>query len=149
VARRFGVTCLYLLLGYKEAADLDIHRQEPGPTPIEVPDEKGHVTVKPFGQCSTDEMRRALRRKRKPASSKPLPPEAEARAERYSEAVARRFPKGQGTRVQVRVRNEKGKAVLDFKGVPLEQVGHLIEALAGELSPENPLSRLPQAARPA
>jgi len=68
VARRFGVNCLHLLLGYKEAADLDINLAEPGPTLIEVPDEKGQVTAKPFGQCSVEDMRRALRRKRKPAS---------------------------------------------------------------------------------
>ena len=79
-----------------------------------------------------EEMRRALRRKRKPASSKPLPPEAEAHAEQYSEAVAGRFPKG--TRVKVQVRNEKGKAVLDFKGIPVDQVEQLVEALAGQLA---------------
>jgi hypothetical protein len=98
-----------------------------------VPDEKGHVTAKPFSACSVDEMRRALRRKRMPASSKPLPPEVEARAEQYSEAVARRFPKGKGTRVKALVRNEKGKAVMDFKGIPVEQLGLLAEALMAEL----------------
>ena len=38
VARRFGVTCLSLLLGYKEAADVEVNRDEPGSTVIEVPD---------------------------------------------------------------------------------------------------------------
>jgi hypothetical protein len=37
VARRFGVTCLYLLLTYAEAADLEVNHEEPGPTLIEVP----------------------------------------------------------------------------------------------------------------
>ena len=149
VARRFGVTCLDLLLSYTEAADVEVNREEPGPTAIEVPDEKGHVTPKPFSECSVDEMRRALQRKRKPASSKPLPAEAEARAEQYSEAVAGRFPKGQGTRVKVALRNQKGKAVLDIKGIPLEQVGQLAEALAGELPPVNAVSALGPAARPS
>ena len=111
VARRFGVTCLYLLLTYAEACGLELNYEEPGATPIEVPDEKGHVTVQPFSQCSVDQMRRALQRKRRPTSSKPLPPEVEARAEQYSEAVALRFPKGKGTRVKVLVRNEKGRAI--------------------------------------
>jgi hypothetical protein len=133
VARRFGVTCLNLLLGYKEAADVKVNCEEPGPTLIEVPDEKGHVTTQPFSACSVDEMRRALRRKRMPASSKPLPPEVEARAEQYSEAVARRFPKGKGLRVKALVRNEKGKAVMDFKGIPVDQLGLLAEALTDEL----------------
>jgi hypothetical protein len=108
VTRRFGVTCLSLLLGYKEAADVEVDRDQPGPTVMEVPDDKGHVTAKPFAQCSVEEMRRALRRKRNPASSKPLPPEVEARAEQCSEAVALRFPQGKGTRVKAVVRNEKG-----------------------------------------
>ncbi|WP_224371874.1 hypothetical protein [Hyalangium versicolor] len=133
VARRFGVTCLNLLLSYKEAADVEVNAEEPGPTPIEVPDEKGQVSVQPFGACSVDQMRMALQRKRKPASTKPLPSESLVLAEQYSEAVAQRFPKGTGTLVKVTVRNQKGKAVLDIKGIPLEQVSKLAEALGGEL----------------
>ena len=132
LAQRFGVNCLALLLSYKEAADLDINLAEPGPTLIEVPDDKGQVTAKPFGQCSVEDMRRALRRKRKPALSKPLPPEAEARAEQYHQAVTGRFPKG--TRAEVALRNYKGKAVLDFKGIPWEQVEQLIEVLTSQLA---------------
>ncbi|HVG64036.1 MAG TPA: hypothetical protein VNA24_36065 [Hyalangium sp.] len=131
VARRFGVTCLYLLLTYKEAADIEVNHEDPGDTLIEVPDDKGQVTAKPFGDCSVDQMRRALQRLRKPASSKPLTPEAEALAEQYSEAVTGSFPKG--ARVKVAVRNQKGKAVLDFKGIPLEQVNQLVEALSGQV----------------
>jgi hypothetical protein len=133
VARRFGVTCLYLLITYKEAADIEVNHEDPHGTLIEVPDDKGQVTSKPFGECSVEQMRRALQRLRKPASSRPLPPEAEALAEQYSEAVTSRFPKG--ARVKVLMRNQKGKAVLDFKGIPLEQVGQLVEALSGQLPP--------------
>jgi hypothetical protein len=133
VARRYGVTCLYLLLTYKEATDIPVNHGEPGGTLIEVPDDKGQVTAKPFGECSVEQMRRAIQRKRKPASSKPLPPEAEALAEQYREAVTGRFPKG--TRVKVLVRNEKGEAVLDFKGIPLKQVLQLAAALTEELPP--------------
>jgi hypothetical protein len=141
VTRRFGVTCLSLLLSYKEAADLELTPEEPGATPIEVPDEKGQVSVQPFSACSVEQMRRALQRKRKPSSSKPLPPEKVALAEQYSEAVAARFPKGSGALVKVAVRNQKGRAVLDFKGIPLEQVSQLAAALTGELPP---VSELPQ-----
>jgi hypothetical protein len=59
--------------------------------------------------------------------------EAETLAEQYREAAAGRFPKG--TRVKVLVRNEKGKAVLDFKGIPCEQVSQLVAMLTGELPP--------------
>jgi len=143
VARRFGVTCLYLLLSYKEAADVEVNPEEPGPTPIEVPDEKGQVTVQPFSACTVEQMRRAVQRKRRPASSKPLPAEKVELAEQYSEAVALRFPAGKGALVKVTVRNQKGQAVLDFKGVPVEQVSLLAQALTGELPLVSEEPRLP------
>jgi len=133
VARRYGVTCLYLLLTYKDAVDLEVNHEEPGSTLIDVPDDKGQVAAKPFGDCTVEQMRRALQHKRKPGSTKPLPQEAEVLAEQYREAVTGRFPKG--VRVKVLVRNEKGKAVLDFKGIPVEQVSQLAAALTGELPP--------------
>lgn len=127
VTRRFGVTCLYLLLTYQEAAALEINHDEPGDTLIDVPQADGQVTALPFKACSVDQMRKALQLKRKPSSNKPLPPEAMARAEQLQEAVAGHFPKG--VSVKVTVRNLKGKAVLDFKGIPWEQVDQLIQAL--------------------
>ncbi len=130
VARRFGVTCLYLLLTYTEAADVEVKHEEPGPTLIEVPGEDGQVQAKPFSACSVEELRKALQRKRKPASSKPLPKEAVELAGQYQEAVVGLFP--QGSRVKVTVRNQKGKAVLDFKGIPVEQVARLAEMLTGQ-----------------
>ncbi|WP_044199040.1 hypothetical protein, partial [Hyalangium minutum] len=133
VARRFGVTCLSVLLTYAEAAGLELNHEDPGPTPIEVPDENGNVTEQPFGACSVDQMRRALQRKRRPTSSKPLPPEKVALAEQYSEAVAQRFPKGKGTLVKLALRNQKGRAVVDIKGIPLEQLLLLAEALTAQL----------------
>jgi len=144
VARRFGVTCLYLLLTYTEAADLELNHEEPGSTVIEVPNAHGQVAAKPFSQCSVEEMRKALLRRRKPASSKPVPPEVLALADQYREAMASRFPKGVLFKVQVR--NQKGKAVLDFKGIPAEQVAKLIEALSGELPPVSSVPRLEKVA---
>jgi hypothetical protein len=149
VARRFGVTCLSLLLTYAEATGLELNHEEPGPTPIEVPDQNWHVAVQPFSACSVDQMRRALQRKRKPSSLKPLPPEKVQLAEQYSVAVARRFPKGKGTRVTALVRNEKGKAVMDFNGIPVGQVLQLAEALTAPLPPVPEGPQLPQPVRPS
>jgi hypothetical protein len=128
IARRYGVTCLYLLLIYKEVADVEANHAEPGDTVIEVPGENGAVTSKPFGECSVAEMRLAIRRKRKPTSSKPLPSGEMALADQVREAVTGRFGPGEAVRVQVR--NHKGKAVLDFKGIPLSQLAKLSEALS-------------------
>lgn len=127
VARRFGVTCLYLLLTYKEVADLELNHEDPGGTLIEVPGADGQVTTRPFSACSVGQLREALRRKRKPASSKPLPAEAVALADHYRDTMKDWFPKG--VRVKVLLRNQKGKAVLDIKGIPLEEVSQLAEAL--------------------
>ena len=91
------------------------------------------MSTLPFSRCTVDQLRRALRRKRKPSSTKPLPPRRWRCAEQVSEAVALRFPKGKGARVKVAVRNQKGKAVLDFKGIPAEQLLLLAEALTAEL----------------
>jgi len=85
-----------------------------------------------------------LQRKRRPASSKPVPPETVVLADRYREAVTGRFPKG--ALIKVVVRNQKGKAVLDFKGIPVEQVAKLIEALSGELPPVREMRLVEQVA---
>ncbi len=134
IALRFGTTCLYHLLTYAEAADMKVNYAEPGGHLIEVPDAKGEVTSKPFSRCSVDEMRRAIHRKRKPTSSKPLPSEERALADRYLTAVTNRLPKGTSLRVQMR--NHQGNTVLDFKGLPLAQVRLLIQALQAQLPPE-------------
>jgi hypothetical protein len=62
-----------------------------------------------------------------------LPPEVEALGDRYQEAVTKLFPLG--TKVTVVVRNQEGKAVLDFKGIPVGQESKLVALLTGELPP--------------
>ncbi len=126
---RFGVTCLSLLLTYTEVADIPLVHESPGGTVIEVPGDTGAPEFKLFSACTVDEMRKAIQRKRKPTSSKPLPAEDVALVDQYREAVTGRFTKGDGVRVQIR--NSKGKAVVDFKNIPLSQVAKLSEALAG------------------
>jgi len=142
VAVRFGVTCLYLLTIYREAANVKVNPEEPGLTLIEVPGKNGEVTKKPFSACSVDEMRKALRLKRKPASSKPVPAEDVALAEQYRAALQGQFP--QGSNVQVQVRNEKGSSVLDFKSIPVARVGTLILALMDHVPPASELRRAEQ-----
>jgi hypothetical protein len=136
VSRRFGVTCLHLLLIYAKATNLEVNRAEPGNHVIEVPDEKGQVSPLPFGSCSVEQMRRALQRKRKPASIKPVPAEAEALAKQYREVV-KSIPAA--ARVEVQVRSQKGKAVLDLKGIPVEQARQLLAALTAEQPPAEPV----------
>jgi hypothetical protein len=133
VARRYGITCVYLLLTYGVVADLKINHEEPGDTVIEVPGENGTVVSKPFGECSVEDMRKAIRRKRKPSSSKPVPAEDVALADQYQEAVTKKFPKG--VVIKVVARNQKGESVLDIKGIPMNQMSKLLEVLMDELPP--------------
>jgi hypothetical protein len=131
VARRSGVTCLQLLLIYKEAADLEVDTEAPFDTLIEVPGKEGEVTPKAFSECSVSELRLAIQRKRKPASSKPLPAEVRAQAEQYIKGVNKRISKLPGFRMQLR--NHKGKAVFDLKSIPLPDMRKLAEALLAAL----------------
>jgi hypothetical protein len=45
------------------------------------------------------------------------------------------------------VRNHKGAAVLDFKGIPVEQVSALVAALTGPLPPVSKQPRLGKSLR--
>jgi hypothetical protein len=135
VAVRFGVTCLYLLSTYQEVANLKLNYEEPGPTLIEVPGKNGEVTKKPFSACSVEEMRQALKLKRKPASSKPVPAEDVALVDKYRAALTGQF--SQGSDVQLEVRNRKGNSVLDIKSIPLTEVGALLLALMDHVPPSS------------
>jgi hypothetical protein len=134
IARRFGVTCLSLLLSYKKAAKVEVDHEQPGSALIEVPDKKGVVASKPFSACSVDEMRRALQHLRQPSSGTALTPEDVALADRIDGAVMGCFQKGDPIRVQLR--SHQGIAVLDIKAIPLAKWEKLKEALkALDLSP--------------
>ena len=130
IASRFGVTCLSLLLTYKEAAGVKVDHNEPGPTLIDVPDSKGVVKAKAFSACTVEEMRKALLAKRKPTSSKPVPAEDVALADQITKAAMSAFQKGDPVRIQVR--NYQGETVLDFKGIPLAKWRKLVEALMAD-----------------
>ncbi|HEX8700715.1 MAG TPA: hypothetical protein VF815_17825 [Myxococcaceae bacterium] len=133
VAVRFGVTCLYLLTIYQEAANVKVNPEEPGPTLIEVQGKNGEVTKKPFSACSVEDLRGALRLKRKPASSKPVPAEDVAQVDTYRAALTGQF--SQGSDVQLKVRNKKGNSVVDIQNIPLAEFDTLILTLVDYLPP--------------
>jgi hypothetical protein len=130
VCAEYGITCLYLLRTYEEAADIKVDHEKPGPTVIEVPDEKGAVRAKAFSECSVEELRKAIQRKRKPSSSKPLPAKEVELTDQVRKEVTSRFAKG--TPVRVQIRNHKGEALLDFKGIPRSKLATLVLALVAQ-----------------
>jgi hypothetical protein len=133
VCSRFGITCLKLLLTYKAAAKIELNHDEPGGTFILVPGENGEVKPKLFAECGVEDMRKALGRLRTGSTADPIPEEHVALAAQYREAVTGKFPKG--TPIQVQVRSPEVKTVLDFKGIPVEKVEALTEALLDQLYP--------------
>jgi hypothetical protein len=131
VSALYGVTRLSQLLTYEEAAKIKVNNSDPGPTEIEVPDAKGRVEKKAFASCTTEDMRKAILRKRKPASSEPIPEEQAALIQKYRSNLAHHF--GTQTRVAVVARNHKGKVLLSLKDIPLEEMEKLTEALLDSL----------------
>jgi hypothetical protein len=129
----YGVSALSLLNTYKELAGISLHPADPGLTPIEVPDDQNVVVTKNFGDCTVEELRKALQRKRKPTSSQPIPERDLARAQQYRSVLTKAFPAETGVRLAVR--NSKGKTVVTFKDVPLEDVELMVEALMDGLQP--------------
>jgi hypothetical protein len=132
VCAEFGMTRLRVLLTYKDAAKIELNYAKPGGTFIQVPDEHGEVKPKLFAHCSVEELRQALARLRK-SDITPVPAEERALVDRYREAITRNFP--QGTVVKVQLRNQKGIAVVDLKGIPVRQMDRLAEALVDHLYP--------------
>jgi hypothetical protein len=133
VCAQYGVSVLNLLLTYTEAAGIELDASEPGSMIIQVPDATGELEDKLFAECTVVELRKAIQRLRRPTSSAPLPPDIDTRAQQCSAAWTAWFPKNAGVRVEVR--NHKGKAVLNLKDVPLEQMEQIAALLKTDLRP--------------
>ncbi|HLL00449.1 MAG TPA: hypothetical protein VK539_07695 [Myxococcaceae bacterium] len=128
---KYGAHNLYALLTYEKVAVLTVDGDEPGPTPIQVPQEDGSVVQKPFAECTVEELKRAIKHKRTPP--KPLPEEATSRVETYRNVLDQHLS-GRHS-IQVSARLERGKVLISFKDVPEEQMATVIEALMESLSP--------------
>jgi hypothetical protein len=130
---RYGMAALRLLMTYSEAAGCELDTNDPSTMLVEVPDATGEVTPKFFGECTVEDLRKALRRLRKPTSSKPLPPDTQSRAEQCRTFWEAYFPEKAGVRVELG--NHKGKAVMSLKDIPLEQLEQLTALLGPSLRP--------------
>jgi hypothetical protein len=129
---QFGITRLRLLLTYKVAAKIELNTADPGGTFIMVPVKDGEVKPKLFADCGVEDLRKALANLRT-SDDEPMPAEEVALVDRYREAITGRFSKD--TPVRVQLRSHQGKAVVDFKGIPLSQLHTLTEALLEQLYP--------------
>ncbi len=130
---RYGTTNLSVLLSYTEAASLSLPKEGPGLVPVEIPQEDGTVTTKPFAECSVSELKLAVKHKRQPASGSPLPGADGTRVETLRQNLAQRF--SQDSRVKVETRVTRGKTFISLMNVPLEELDTLTEVLVDGLTP--------------
>jgi hypothetical protein len=127
------MSALNLLSVYAEAAKCELDTNDPSTMLIGVPNEQGEVAEQFFGECTVADLRKAIQRLRRPASSAPLPAETVARVDQCRSAWTGYFPQQAGVRLQVR--NRKGKAVMSLKDIPLEQFEQLTALLSSTLRP--------------
>jgi hypothetical protein len=128
----YGMTSLGALLTYENLTQVQLPEGDPGGTPIDVPGEDGVVQRKPFADCSLEELRLALRHKRKPARV-PVPDGDAARVQFLSDSLARYF--AENSRVRVHSRVHRGKTLVSMQDVPLSELERFAEALLDSLQP--------------
>jgi hypothetical protein len=127
----YSVYHLYALMTYGKAAKLTLSKEEPGPTPIEVPKEDGTFEQKPFSECTVEEVRAAARHKR--AKDQPqMPDEVLKRVEALREHITSSFPEEKSlTRLNARMLEDKTYVTL--KDVLLDDLELLTETLMDSL----------------
>lgn len=130
--KKYGVMNLTTLRTYVTAADIQPTSGDPGATLIDVPQEDGRVVQKPFADCTMEDLKLAVKSKRKPSRAT-MPATDVARVDYMRESFSRHFMKG--ARVQFKTNVKGGKTFLTIQGVPLEEVERLMEALMDGLMP--------------
>jgi hypothetical protein len=131
--RKYGVTNLTALRTYAVAAHIQLPSGDPGPTPIDVPQEDGTIEQKPFSECSVADLTLATKKK-KSSSRAPMPADEAARVEFMQESIIRHF--GEKARVQIKASVQDGETFLTIQGVPFKQVDRLMEALLDGFMPQ-------------
>jgi hypothetical protein len=137
----FGVYRLRAFMRYVEAAGLILDAADPGVMPVEVPGEDGKVVVKPFHECSVDEVDRATRAKKTPAPVR-VPVPDRARLLFFEDSIFRSF--SGVAEVRLSSNNQDGKTFLNLQGVPMSEVPRLIQALQQGLEAQPSLAAAPQ-----
>jgi hypothetical protein len=129
--KQYGVENLVALLTYEVAAGIQATKGDPGPTPIEVPQEDGSVVQKPFAECSRDELRLAIKHKRAPKQAS-MPEGDAARVQALRESLTRHFAQAP---LRFNARNHRGKTLFTLQDVSVTDIERLAEALLDGLLP--------------
>jgi hypothetical protein len=129
---RYGVYNLYALISYAKAANIQLSKEEPGPTPIAVPKEDGSVETKAFADCTVEELKRATKHKRPKKGAEPSEQE-QIRIQALKDSFARHFAEA-SSRTRVNSRVYMGKSYVTLQDVPVTELERLAEALADGLT---------------
>lgn len=124
---RYGVYNLHALLAYAKASNFKPSADEPGPTPIPVPQENGPVVEKPFSECSVEELKLAVKHKRAQIPAQPSPEEM-VRIQAVRDSIAKLFSE-ESSRTRVNSRVYLGTAYVTVQDVPVKELERLAEAL--------------------
>ena len=123
---KYGMDKLYMLLTYARRASVQVDGEEPGSTPIDVPQEDGTVAQRPFSECSREDLRLAAKHQRSPMAS--MTELDVARVKRYQDSLDRHLPAKHGIRVAAR--REEGGLRLTLRNVPDDWMERLVAVLA-------------------
>jgi hypothetical protein len=130
---RYGVYHLHALLAYAKAAKLQVSAEEPGPTPIKVPKANGTVELKPFAECTVEELRLAVKHLRAKDTPR-LPEDTLARIQALRDSIVEHFPEST-SRTRVSARTHQDKTYITLRDVLVEDIELLAEALLDSLEP--------------
>lgn len=133
---RHSVYHLYALITYGKLAGLKLSKDEPGPTPIDVPKADGTTEQKPFSECTVEELKAATQHKRIKAQP-PLPEEVLARIQKLRDCITASFPE-ESSRTRLTSRTLEDKTYFTVKDVLVEDAEALLEALMDGLSTIRP-----------
>ncbi|MFN7132729.1 MAG: hypothetical protein ACK4N5_11655 [Myxococcales bacterium] len=125
---RYGFTNLVLLQRYRKLANTS-PSVPPESTQIHFKDEQGREYEKPFAECTSRELKTAIRALRGPAE--PLGEDVEDRLEQLNSAVDSVV--GTERRCDVAARASKGEVLLTLSGVPMGQLAEVLEAMLAAL----------------
>lgn len=139
VCTQYGMGNLRELLRYEEAAGTFIP-VDPGPVSIDVPQEDGKVVVKPFSECSVDELERATRGKRAVPKLR-VPVKDQARLLFLADSITTQF-EGVAT-VRFSSRSKGGKTLINLQDVPMTELGRLTQAILDGMDAEPTEAEMP------
>jgi hypothetical protein len=139
---KYGMLSLGMLLEYARLAHIrsrDLDKNEPGPTPIEIPRKGGLAITKPFSDCTAADLRQAVRTRRA-WLGQGTRDEHEERVERYVELLKQHFAQNARWAPQIDVEVNNLRLHLRVRHLRMIDLEPLTEALLRTLKPSEPAS---------